>query len=84
LQFGGDGDCLVEVVGLDQDEAAEELLAVDERAVGQQRRSRSSVTVVADSAGCRRTQLHVPPIQDGGYARVQVATALAGCLSCCS
>src|ERR1700730_12063921 len=33
----GDGERPVEVAGLDEDQAAEELLAVDERAVGQQR-----------------------------------------------
>jgi hypothetical protein len=36
-QVLGDGKCPVEVVGLDQDQAGEVLLAVDERPVGQQR-----------------------------------------------
>src|SRR5215472_3179653 len=34
--FLGDGECSVEIVGLDQDQAGEILLAVDERSVGQQ------------------------------------------------
>src|ERR1035438_567179 len=35
-QFPGDGECPVEVAGLDQEQAGEVLLAVDERPVGQQ------------------------------------------------
>ena len=49
-QFPGDGQCPVEVVGLDQDKAGEVLLAVDERSVGQQRPSASILSVVADSS----------------------------------
>src|SRR3984957_12221746 len=39
LQLGGDGKGAVEVVRVDEDQAAEELLAVNERPVGEQRLS---------------------------------------------
>jgi hypothetical protein len=64
-QLRGDGERPVEVVGLDEDQAAEELLAVDARAIGQQRpvflvtyRRRRAGCVQADPAG------HVPAGQD--------------------
>jgi len=40
LQLRGEGECAVEVLSLDQDQAGEKLLAVNERAVGQEHLSR--------------------------------------------
>src|ERR1017187_5712845 len=68
-QFPGDGECPVEVAGLDQEQAGEVLLAVDERPVGQQHPSvvvaqsrRRLLSVQAGPAG------DVRPVEQGGKA----------------
>ena len=63
----GDLDRRVEVVGLDQEEAAQVLLRVDERAVGEQRLPSCTRTVVAVSTGCSCS----PPMTPGDCRRAR-------------
>src|SRR3954469_19530439 len=74
LQLGGDGERAVEARSLDQDQAGEELLAVNERAVGQEHLSR------LEPEGRRRLgrlqtdpAAHIGPLQDRGDSGVHLA-----------
>ena len=70
-QLRGDGERPAEVAGLDEDQAAEELLAVNERAIGQQRPvflvthcRRRAECVQADPAG--HVRAGEADVADGG------------------